>query len=66
MRNCASGNLEIPGLRFAHPEMTYGHFFTVFAAGAFAGACGYFGAAGLMSSISFETRAALLPRSLSK
>jgi GIY-YIG catalytic domain len=24
MRNCASGNLEIPGLRFAHPGMTLG------------------------------------------
>ena len=48
------------------------HFFTVFA-GTLAGACGFFGAAGLalstaalMSSISLETRAALLPRSLSK
>ena len=47
------------------------HFFTVFA-GAFAGACGFFCAglalstAALMSSISLETRAALLPRSLSK
>ena len=32
MRNCASGNLEIPGLVLAHhPGMTFGHFFTLLA-----------------------------------
>src|SRR6476660_6673898 len=49
------------------------HFFTVFA-GALVGTCGFFtagllaalSAAVLMSSISLATRAALLPRSLSK
>jgi hypothetical protein len=49
-----------------------GYFFaTPFAGGAFAGTTGFFGAgvfsaAALMSSISFVTREALLPRSLSK
>ena len=46
-------------------------FATPFAGGAFTGATGFFGAgvlstAVLMSSISFVTREALLPRSLSK
>src|SRR5260370_39111874 len=69
---CAIAHLRSALMRAPERRAFARHFFTVFGS-VFAGACGFFGTTGLalstallMSSISLVTRAALLPRSLSK